>query len=194
MKNMCDDLNLRQVVRAPTRNEYLLDLCLTDIEGVKVSIEPSISDHNALMIRVPLQIEKHVVISREVWHYRGATWHALKQELSQWNWQPLNYGSVDNAVNMFVDVLSTILSKHVPHKVISIKKSTCPWLSSRCREAIEAKNVAEHSSIFQAARDHCAKVIAEEHREYKKQLREKVGQTSAGLQAMVENYPRAPYK
>ena len=82
MKSMCDDLNLRQVVRAPTRNEYLLDLCLTDIDGVKVSVESSISDHNALMIRVPLQVEKHVAISRHVWHYRGATWHALNQELS----------------------------------------------------------------------------------------------------------------
>ena len=51
MKNMCDDLNLRQVVRAPTRR---LDLCLTDIEAVKVSIETSICDRSALMIRVPL--------------------------------------------------------------------------------------------------------------------------------------------
>ena len=174
MKSMCDDLNLRQVVRAPTRNEYLLDLCLTDIDGVKVSVESSISDHNALMIRVPLQVEKHVAISRNVWHYRGATWHALKQELSQWSWQPLNYGSVDNAADMFIEVLSTLVSKHVPHKVVTIKKSTCPWLTSRCREAIEAKNIAENSPSFLAARDHCAIVIAEEHREYKRRLREKL--------------------
>ena len=139
MKNMCDDLGLRQIVRAPTRNQYLLDLCLTDMEGVKVSIEPSISDHSALMIRVPLQIEKHVDVSREVWHYRGASWHALNQELMHWDWQPLNHGSVDNAANIFVGVVSHLVSKHVPHKIISMKKSTCPWLTPRCNEAIEAK-------------------------------------------------------
>ena len=180
MKTMCDDLCLRQVVRAPTRNEYLLDLCLTDIENVKVSIEPSISDHKALMIRVPIHAEKYFAVSREVWHYRGATWHALKQELSQWNWQCLDYGSVDCAANMFIDVVSSLIAKHIPRKTITIEKSTCPWLSSRCRDAIEAKNAAEHSSAFEAARDHCAQVIAEEHVAYKKKLREKLAELPRG--------------
>ena len=60
MKNICDDLGLRQFERAPTRGDYLLALCISDIEGLKVVIEPSISDHHALMICVPTPAEKHL--------------------------------------------------------------------------------------------------------------------------------------
>ena len=87
MKSMCDELGLRQTVRAPIRNEYLLDLYFTDMHNAKVSIEPSIADHKALRLRMPIRSEEHITVEKVIWHYKGVTWHALKHELSHWNWQ-----------------------------------------------------------------------------------------------------------
>ena len=64
MKSMCDELCLRQVVHSSIRYEYLMDLCLIDIEGTKVCVESSVSDHRALMIRVPLQVDSVVTVPR----------------------------------------------------------------------------------------------------------------------------------
>ena len=46
MKAFCDFHGLQQLVREPTRNEYLLDLVISDIPGVNVSVLPRIADHN----------------------------------------------------------------------------------------------------------------------------------------------------
>ena len=58
MKVFCDFHGLFQIVRAPTRNDYLLDLAITDMTGAKASVLPRIADHNAVKIELPLQLRK----------------------------------------------------------------------------------------------------------------------------------------
>ena len=72
MKALCDYHGMFQVVREPTRNEYLLDLACTDIAGSKATVLPKIADHNAVRIDLPIPEIKEVSISRTVWHLKDA--------------------------------------------------------------------------------------------------------------------------
>ena len=45
LKEICDDFALQEIVRQPTRGEYLLDLCLTVLEDSKCVTLPEIPDH-----------------------------------------------------------------------------------------------------------------------------------------------------
>ena len=64
MKALCDYHGMFQVVREPTRNEYLLDLACTDIAGSKATMLPKIADHNAVRVDLPIPEIKEVSISR----------------------------------------------------------------------------------------------------------------------------------
>ena len=63
MKAFCDFHGLFQVVREPTRNEYLLDLAITDITGSSAVVLPRIADHN--MVRLDLALPEVTEVSVE---------------------------------------------------------------------------------------------------------------------------------
>jgi hypothetical protein len=174
LKQICDDAGMQQIVREPTRNQYLLDLCISDLEHAKVEVKPKIADHMALLSSIRCPPAKHQITERKLWHFKGAAWQNLRCDLAKFDWRKLNSGTVDQAVDLFIEVLTLSCETFIPQSVVQIHKQSHPWLNDHCAQAIAAKNAAEESSSFQAARDHCAKVIAEEHREYKKQLREKL--------------------
>ena len=77
LHEMAHDFALKQLVREPTRQQYLLDLCLSNTHGCKVSVEPSIADHKALLITLPGEVPNIVEVPRKVWHFRGAAWQNL---------------------------------------------------------------------------------------------------------------------
>jgi len=105
MKMFCDFHGLQQIVKAPTRNEYLLDLAITDIVGSSAQVLPKIADHNAVKVILPFPEIKEQVTTREVWHLKEANWKELEQELQNIDWSPLKNGTAEHAVNYFLDVL-----------------------------------------------------------------------------------------
>ena len=86
MKNYCDFHGMRQLVRKPTRNEYLLDLVLSNIQGISVKVMPYIADHKSLLCRLPFReiLENSVV--REVWDFNSAEWKELRLALDAFDW------------------------------------------------------------------------------------------------------------
>jgi len=66
LKSVCDDFALKQLVNEPTRGEYLLDLCLTDLDACKVKTSSAIADHEAIIAEVKLPVAKCVAIVRNV--------------------------------------------------------------------------------------------------------------------------------
>ena len=67
MKTLCDFHGLTQLVKEPTRKEYLLDLAITDIGGSIIKVLPCIADHNALLVKIPRPAIEEEEIRREVW-------------------------------------------------------------------------------------------------------------------------------
>ena len=81
MKIFCDFHGLFQIVKEPTRNDYLLDLAITDIVGAKAYVLPQIADHNDVKIVLPYPDIKEETLTRTVWHLKNANWKDLKDEL-----------------------------------------------------------------------------------------------------------------
>ena len=181
MKAFCDFHGLFQVVRQPTRydsisgqTQYMLDLAITDIPGSKAEVLPRIADHHAVMLKLSLPEVSEVSVPRLVWMLREACWRELERELAVVDWTPLRRGTADDSVNYFLEVLWTLLVKHIPRKGIDCKRSSHPWLNSRCRAAIEKKNKAEHADSFQSAQQRCQGILLEERAKYTEKLKAKL--------------------
>ena len=85
---ICQKSSLIQIVKEPTRNQYLLDLCFTDFERARCEVLPPVSDHCAIFIAIDVPVPHQVNIQREVWDYRRARWTDLETCLSSLSWIP----------------------------------------------------------------------------------------------------------
>ena len=63
---------MSQLVREPTRNEYLLDLVCTDICKSTVTVLPRIADHKSLLVKLPIPEVLERSVKREVWMLKKA--------------------------------------------------------------------------------------------------------------------------
>ena len=52
MYQISSDFGLKQLIREPTRGDYLLDLCMSDIHDSKAQNLPAIAEHKALLIHL----------------------------------------------------------------------------------------------------------------------------------------------
>ena len=86
----------------------------------------------------------------------------------------LQRGTAQDSVNYFLDVPWTLLIKHIPRKVVRNKRSSHPWLNTRCREAIIQKNRAEGTDTFATAQSACDDVLREERSKYVETLKAKM--------------------
>ena len=148
LKEICEENGMLQLIRAPTRKENLLDLLLTDIDNCKGVVSDPIADHHAILAYVKIPMPTEVTVQRDVWHFKQARWQNMRCQLRNQNWIRLKNGSVDDAVNYFVDFLTALCEKYIPRETIAHRKKSHPWLTDSCRNAIDAKNVAIDTPSF----------------------------------------------
>ena len=72
---------MKQLVQEPTREQYLLDLCLTDIAGTKAEVGSKIADHKFLNVRIPFPETCALQIIRKCFNLKRIRWPALKTAL-----------------------------------------------------------------------------------------------------------------
>ena len=174
MKCYCDFHGMFQLVKEPTRNEYLLDLAITDMMGSSAKVLPKIADHQAVLVKLPVAGVTDVAITREVWELKKAKWKELEEELENADWEPLRHGTAEHALNYFMEILWLCLIKYIPRKVVTRTRSSHPWLNSRCREAINRKNNSEGTEFFSTASAACTQILLEERLKYVDKLKEKL--------------------
>ena len=81
LKALCDNYGLQQIVKEPTRNEYLLDLFLTDIARAKVKTGNYLADHKYLLAKIPVPEISQRLIRRKAFKLANANWKDLKKIL-----------------------------------------------------------------------------------------------------------------
>ena len=119
MKMLCDFHGVAQLVKEPTRQEYLLDLAISNIAGAKASVLTYIADHKAVRIDVPIPVIKEVFTERTVWNLKTANWEGLKSDLQNVDWSILHRGTRESALIVFREILWNLLVKHITQKVIT---------------------------------------------------------------------------
>ena len=86
LQDICQEHGLRQLVREPTRGDYLLDLCCTDLDPAKASIQPKLADHHAILLEVPDLAQVKEFGTRTVWQFNKADWDAMSDQLQSIEW------------------------------------------------------------------------------------------------------------
>ena len=144
LKDICDNAGLTQIVHEPTRKQNLLDLVLTSMPDIsKATVLSSISDHRGVLIEVALEVPKSIEIEREVWIYQKADWQGLKDALKERSWEFLKSSSVDQGAKGLTDIILETAKTFIPKRKIKQQKSSHPWLTEECREALLRKNEIE---------------------------------------------------
>ena len=124
MKVLCDSFGLLQLVREPTREQYLLDLFLSDLLEIRMKVLPVIADHKAILAHVPLPEISEKTMCRYSWKLDQANWGELEKELEGIDWQMLAQGTAQDAMTYFLEMLSLCLQKHIPYRKTVHKKSS----------------------------------------------------------------------
>ena len=97
---------LQQIVKAPTRNDYLLDLVLTDLgESSSIKILPLISDHHGVLARFHFSLDTHETVSRSVWNFRSADWASISDYVSTLDFSFIDTEDVDLSTEKFTELL-----------------------------------------------------------------------------------------
>ena len=91
--------------------------------------------------------------------------------------------TADAAASFFMEMLWMNLCTYIPYEQIEIRKKSHPWLNSKCKAAIQAKNVAENTDSFIEARKRCAQVLAQEHQAHIGKVRKKIAKLKKGSKA-----------
>ncbi len=157
---------LKQRVKKPTRGSHLLDLVLTDIEGVYSEVVPGVldSDHHATIAAVNVTIPRSEAPSRECFDIAKAKWADLRRAFENEDWKGL-IGScdADSTANILHDYILRIVARHIPRKTAKERPYSHPWVDARCLELLRLKHAAVGTPEFPDARDACTAGFRQAH-------------------------------
>jgi hypothetical protein len=141
--NIMHDHGLDQVIRTPTRGENILDLCLTTHPGLveKATTTPGLSDHDAVEVLLNMKAKINKKAPRKVFMYSKANMKELEEDLKTFSEnfaQEHGNRSLEENWNLFKTTLTSLMDKHIPHKMLS-GKFHLPWLTKEIMRAIRKK-------------------------------------------------------
>ena len=174
LKQLCDYYGMWQAVREPSRNDYLLDLVLTDVQNLRASVTPYIADHKGIWIKLPFAEILEASFEREVWHLGSADWKSLRKQLSETDWSTLKHGTGEDALIFFLETIWYLLITHISRRKITVTKRSHPWLNEKSKEAIRRKNQAEGTEAFDRERKNCMQILATERARHVQALKDKL--------------------
>ena len=173
-------LGSRQIEKELTREGNLLDLVLTDVEGVQASVRPGVSDHSIVIASMKLTIPESEVVERQVWQYRDADWAALTDRLSEADWSFIESVDTSTATKQMTEKILTEMHACIPQRVLAQTKSSHPWLTDRAVEAVKRKHDAAGTHMAQEASYVCSAIMLEERESFRARTCSKLRDLPAG--------------
>ena len=180
MYRFCATNGLRQLVKRPTRDAYLLDLVISDMPARKVEILPKVSDHNMVLADFDFGVSETECVTRTVFDYSKGDWDKVRRDLKSFDWRPIDVLSVDDAERYLHDGVLNILGRHIPSRVLHERKSAHPWVNDRCLSAIRMKNAAVGTDNSASEAKRCSDILFEEYLSYVRRMRDKLGKAKRG--------------
>jgi hypothetical protein len=174
LKTFCDGAGLRQVVKEPTRGEYLLDLVFTDLDELRYKSLPKIADHIAILGTLPLPVPQEVTQTRTVWQFAAAEWECLKDDLANQDWALMQDMDAHEGELYLTSTILSAASRYIPQRTMHEHKSTHPWVNARVQELVEGRKTAQGSSREEECTKACSKGIMEEYGKYVARERNKL--------------------
>ena len=116
--DVCNEHNLSEYSKHPTRENNLLDLTLSNLDGnVRTTIIPGISDHMAVLCKLSLPIYCDHAVERYCYFYKQADWKGLIRFYSTVNWSFLySIDDVNKYVETFTQFVITNAQQFIPYE------------------------------------------------------------------------------
>ena len=88
----------QEIVKAPTRDRYLLDLLLTDCDFITADVVLGFSNHFGIKVTIKFVLPEQEVVKGFCFNYKTANWDAPNKDLHEVKWSMLLGGlNVDDA-------------------------------------------------------------------------------------------------
>ena len=163
LRDICDSVGLRQLVREPTRGEYLLDVALTDVDEVRCKVVGKIADHKGLQLVLPLAVPKVDIQPRMIWQFRAADWQGLDNALMCQDWSWLGVVDANIGAEKLTAHILCLAEYFIPKRWMHERKSTHPWINENVLRLVQAKMAAEGTDAEADSRKRCSTCIMEEY-------------------------------
>ena len=126
------------VINIPTRGNALLDPILipTDLEYSDCGTFPlpqTVSDHCATYISTPFPYQTQPCFERTIRLYKRANYELLNQKVSDYHWNVLLDGSVDESCATFTRTFIDIFNQCIPHEKVCVRPDHQPWYDNAIR-------------------------------------------------------------
>ena len=174
LHQMSRDAGLQQKVKKATRGEYLLDLCLTDMDGVSCRVLEPIADHCVVVASLNMQVTQQSEAKREVWNMADADWVALRDVLLDTDWSCLQELATDEAVRAFTEQVLRVCEQYIPRRIMSEKKTSHPWMNARAVGLVAARCAAAGTAQEREAAKACSEGLLQEYNAWVEKTKQKL--------------------
>jgi hypothetical protein len=176
-KDFCDSFGLEQIVDFGTRNNAVLDLCMTSLDG-SVEKLPNLnkSDHATLFVSLgEYTYEDTGINNRRVVHWSKAPWHRLKHSFKTGgNWDMS--GSVDDATERTTSRIVATTAMLVPSSLPKFRRKAV-WWNRHCENAHRTKSrvfASGSGSLFRHATAKAHAVYCRAIRQHRVKIQQKI--------------------
>ena len=137
--------NMINVINEPTRQQVILDpIIITEdlpfFDAGTIGLPNNISDHKATYINFPFHYNTDCAYNRLVWLYKKANFALLKENISNYDWNCLREGTLDEACGKFNNVFLTFARSCIPAKNVLIRPDDKPWYDSEIRKMFRKRD------------------------------------------------------
>ena len=184
LQDICHRCNFAQLVREPTREEYLLDLAISDLHELKIEVLPRIADHRLVRVSMKMQVPRVEARERKVWDFKKAKWDELSEALSSNDWRRHAASpDVDTCVRGVVGDIMKSSQACIPTRKITEHKATHEWLTPSVLVEVQKKVEAAGTDRETAAAERCSTAILEEYGRFVQRKRTELQDARRGSKA-----------
>ena len=91
------------------------------------------------------------VFTRQAWLYDKGEYDALREEISNFDWQSLKHQDI--YTKNVTDFIVNTSKKHIPNKIVKIRKSDPPWLNRKLIKRMMRKRKRQYNKYKRTNND-----------------------------------------
>ena len=138
-----EDHHLDQIQQECTRENAVLDLCVTNRRGLVKSCNtvPGIADHHIIVVDSMIKAQRLKKPRCPIKQWSKVNWETIREERGKFRddfLQDCEQRDVEANYKVFVDHIDDVISRHVPSKMSSSRRNV-PWMTPAIRRMANKK-------------------------------------------------------
>ena len=153
INSLCTELALHQAVDEPTHytesSSSLIDLILVHNQNNLIAcgvgdpfLEQTVRYHCPVFGLMKFSKPKAKSYTRQIWDYEQGDFQLLRTKAAETDWDSLRNDNLDTYASNISNRITSIAKQCIPNKVVTIKPSDPPWLTTKIKQFIRKRKRA----------------------------------------------------